>query len=532
MQYIITEEDKLLVQQNNIKCKIRISVLSPNNSILGVLTGVTEIGSFNIDCDSDIRRTSSLSIKLDDFYNDIEAKIESYLNLNFKFEIGILNCRTSDYKYYQVGVFCMTDSNTTYDSSTNTLSLSLSDNFSKLDGTRNGQIGGAPTITIPTEYDGIKNTLKDAMITVLKNETSIVNYIIEDIGEYYGMQQNNDSYLEYRTLNPEWNVLPYDLEFNAGDTISSIVTEIRDLYPNCQTYFDIYDNFCFDMIPSNDKSPIYLDNNFLQSVLVASNSESVKYDISSIKNVVEVFGKTYDVDRYCETVKTSDNIYALTLDSYSDYVNYQLIAFVAPINNSDVMYININEIGMIPIYKEYTSNFIEKDTIIAGEMIVVKIMRDTNLNYVAYYLGQYQPHALCVLTSDINDTTYTKQYFSEKYNCLEKNIAFIESSENPFTLQKLGIIFSSNSGEEYDNIYSNSVALENAKYLIYKSSLLNDTVTLTTKLIPWLDVNVKVSYQKRQDNNINTYLIKQISHDFSNGTTSITMCRFYALYQD
>lgn len=532
MRYIITELDKALVQQKSIKCKIRISILSQDKKILGVLTGVPEVGDFVIDAESNVRRTTSLDIKLDDFYNDIETKIETYLNLDFLVEVGIYNERLCDYNYYRMGVMCITTVNTTYDAVTNTLSLNLSDGFAKFDNTRNGQVGGAPTIVVPVEYNGERNTLKSAMINVLKAETTIKDYIIDDIGEYYGMPENNENYLEYREVNPRWNEIPYDLEFSPGNTVADILTEIRDLYPNCQLYFDVYGNLCFDMIPSNSNSPIMLNNDYLQSILVSDNSEGVAYDISSIKNVAEVFGKIYDVDRYCESSGFDTDTYTLNLELFESYAKYEVISFTATANNVEQSYININDIGKLPLYNEYTTQFVKENTILAGDMVVVKVMKDSEGNFFAYYLGDYQPHALCVLTDNINDPVYTKEYFAEKYNCLEKNIALVEVKNSPFSIQRLGIILESKSGGEYDNIISDSVALENAKYLIYQSSVWNDTVTITTSLVPWLDVNVKVEYKKQQEDDTYVYLVKNISDSFSTGCSTITMCRFSSLYQE
>lgn len=550
MQYVIQELDKLLIQQKDIKRKIRITILSQDKKILGILTGVPQIGDFSIDAESNIRRTTSLDIKLDDFYNDIEAKIESYLNLDFLLEVGIYNERENDYQYYRMGVLCITTANTKYDAVTNTLSINLSDGFAKLDNTRNGQVGGAPTIVIPVEYNGEKLTLKNAMINVIKAETTIKDYIIDDVGEYYGMPQNNENYLEYRQKNPLWNVIPYDLEFTPGNTVEYLLVEVRDLYPNCQLYFDIYNNFCFDMIPSNSKAPIMLSNEYLQSILLADSSEDVQYDISAIKNVVEVFGKVYDVDRFCETAtystknqswvnpdtgattNTTIGIYNLTMDKFDSYLAYEMIAFTAPSVNIFSTYINVNNIGNIPLYKEYTTDFIKAGTIAKDDMVVVKVMKDLDGNYIAYYLGQYQPHALCVLTDDVNDTYYTKAFFAEKFNCLERNIAFVEVKNSPFSIQRLGIILDSKTGDEYENILSDSVALDNAKYIIYKSSVWNDVVTINTKMLPWLDVNTKVEYKKQQENDTYVYMVKKISHNFESGTSTITMYRFSSLYQE
>ena len=60
MQYIISEEDKALIQQKNLDSRVKINILSNNKKILGVLTGVSSFGSFSIDADSDIRRTTNI----------------------------------------------------------------------------------------------------------------------------------------------------------------------------------------------------------------------------------------------------------------------------------------------------------------------------------------------------------------------------------------------------------------------------------------------------------------------------------------
>lgn len=522
----------MLIQQNNISCKIRITILSSHDTTLGQLTGISEIGSFSIDSDARIRRATDLAIQLDDFYDGIEQQIETYLNLKFRLEIGIFHSRTHDYKYYPAGVFNMTESNTVYDAVSNALTLNLSDRFSCLDGTRNGQVGGSPTITIPVEYEGNKNTLRAAVTSIITGETDISNYVISDIGEYYGMPENNSDYLTYRSLNPDWNVLPYDLEFDAGDTVSDMLLEIRDLYPNCQMYFDIYGNFCFDMIPSDQKGPVCLDNDYIQSILIANSSENVQYDISSIKNVVEVFGHTYEVDRFCENASFSSQTFTLSLDVYDKYTAYELLAFRAPASNGSSTYVKINALEPIPLYREYTEEFIPSGTICCDDMAVIRLMRDTSGNYIAYYLGQYQPHAICALTEDVTDPVYTKTYFAQRYNCPADSIVFVESAGSPFSIQKLGLIPDVKSGDEYDNILSDSVAMEYAKYSLYRSSVWNDTVTINTKLIPFLDVNTKVEYKKEQDSHTSCYIIKKIEHNLSEGTTAITMCRFSALYRE
>ena len=175
MKYRITELDKELILQNTnaLTYRIRISVTNNKRKIIDVLTGITDLGSSNIDSDSNIRRTLSCTIKLDDFINDIEAKISHWLGLYYEVEVGIFNQRTDEYIYYPYGRYCITSSSTIYNESTNSITLELSDRMAELDGTRNGQIGGAPTIKIPKIVDGKKQTLRGSTINLLKSSTNV-----------------------------------------------------------------------------------------------------------------------------------------------------------------------------------------------------------------------------------------------------------------------------------------------------------------------------------------------------------------------
>ena len=530
MRYVITEEDKLMFLQGTLEYKYRLSV-KDKNRIIDVLYGVSQVGSYNINGQSDIRRTVDITLLLDDFYN-IENKIESWYGLDFEFEIGIFSILKNDYLWYPCGTYIITDANTQYNAVTNTLALTLSDMFAKLDGTRNGQIGGAPVIKIPVETeDGEKTILRDALTTVVKQQGGIENVIIDDIGEFYGMESNNSDYLEYRKNNPEWNVLPYDLEFNVGCIVSEPINEITSLYPNIQKYFDVYNNFCSHMIPSCENSAISISNDFLQSILLSDNSESVTYDIQSIKNVTEVFGMIYEVDRMAEESTTSGNVYSITLEEYEKYTISEYIAFIPNTNNIADMHLKINDLEAVPIYYENTATPIKEDTMVATQTYVMQLKKVDD-KWRFYFLGQYQPHALCVLTDSDSDPVYTKKYFSERYNC--KNIVLRVEPDSPFTIQRIGIVLDVKSGDRYENIKSDSVAIENAIYENIKSSSWNDVVTISTLCVPWLDVYEKVEWQKSNTGHPEAYIIQNISHNLSGRApaSTITMYRFHPLYYD
>lgn len=526
MNYPITEQDKILIQQPTVNYRYRIFIEDDNRNRFGILENI-KVSNYTIDSNSTTRRTIQLSI-----YNiaDISSFLYLYMKMNFVFEIGIQNIIDDSYNWYPCGTYIMSETSTTYDSTNNVLSTTLVDWSAKLDGTRNGQVGGAPTIIIQQkDSEGNITTIQKALINFITSEGITKDYIIEDIGEFYGIQSMNPDYLSYREDNPDWNKMPYDIEFSAGDTQQDMISEVVNLYPNVQEYFDVYNNLCVNMIPSCINDPIILDNSFIEKILLGTGTENVTYDIQSVKNVTEIFGKLFEIDRTSEVCTYDNNgLYSLTLDEYTEYISYELIAFKPQNTNGNNTRIKINSLPEIPLFLEYSSVSIPQNTFVINEYNVIRLNKNSDGSFIAYYLGQYQPHALCVLTNNLNDDYYTKNYFENKYNC--KNVVLREEN-SPFAVQKIGEILDSKSGDEFDNILSNSVAEQNAIYQNKKSSSMNETIQISTKMIPWLDVNYKIEY-KKSNGNLAEYIIQSISNDIESYSSIITLQKFYPLYYD
>ena len=80
------------------------------------------------------------------------------------------------------------------------------------------------------------NIIREAIVTVLRQLGGINNYMVDEVGEYKALPQNNDNWQQYRNENPLWNTIPYDLEFSSGCTVLSILEKLRDLYPNYEMF--------------------------------------------------------------------------------------------------------------------------------------------------------------------------------------------------------------------------------------------------------------------------------------------------------
>ncbi|MGN0432808.1 MAG: DUF5048 domain-containing protein [Lachnospiraceae bacterium] len=532
MKYPITEADKNLLLQSSMDYKYRLLVLNDEGTVLDSLTGVSQIGSYSVDAQSDIRRTCSFVLLLDNCYRtaSVEKKLFSWIGCHFKLQIGIFSLKEGAYHWYDCSYYLITEANTTYNATDNSLSVDLSDWYSRLNGLRNGQIGGAPTIRIPNlDEDNNPVTLKQVVENLLKAETPLTDFIVEDIGEAMGMPRNNTDYLSYRAQNPLWNQLPYDLEFSAGCTIEEILSEVRELYPNCQMYFDIYGNFCFNQIPSCEHDPLTLSDSYLQQILLAEETESSTYNLEDIKNITEVFGASYEVERFASACTLTDNVYTLTLEGYEKYSIGELIAFTPGSTNPAGTHIQINDLTAIPLYQDNSAEYVDASLLEAAKTHVLQI-RYKDSAYAAYYLGQYQPHALCVLTRDAADSYYTKAYFAARYNCSENNITLRVEPDSPFTVQKIGEVPDIKIGDTFDNILSDRAAMENAVYYNRQSSSIHDTVTISTKMIPFLDVNTRIEYKKQQEEEAHSYIINRIENNTDSASSRITMYRFYPLY--
>lgn len=403
------------------------------------------------------------------------------------------------------------------------------------------------TITAIREY----SVIREAMMTCLGQLGYIKDRNIDEIGESKGMPYHfpNWDYMAYREDNYFWNKIPYDLEFDKGCTVWQIITTMRDLYEKYECYFDIYNTFCCNLAPRGYGDPIVFDNDFLQSILI---SENTSINFEEVKNVTEVWGAVIETDWYAfNNVTVNGSTYVATIDEYTDethtsYYNGDVIAIKIPSENTGECYININSLGAIPVYDENYEIPINgtSDTmnLKAGETYAFKIVkkRENGTDITrAYLLGQYQCHAMCVLTDGTTGEKYTttggvtvekysKEYFKQVYNV--DNVYLDVVADSPFTIQKLGIILKVYDDET--NIQSCATALETARQENYRSSRLTDTISLTTKLLPYADVNQKVTYQRSDLDTPQEYLVTSLSHDISGGTTNWTLVRYYPQYID
>ena len=548
MNYSVNTEDKKISFSRWLESSIKIEILNDDETVIDEITSIVNPGTITKDGTSYIRYTYNFETNPTDDKINISDRYKLWLNKQAKLYIGLKTPRMDDFKWYSSGVFVFSEVSNEYSAESNILSVNCGDRMYQLDGTQNGELNSLTTIIPAYEEDENGNPIKyniirDAFIDTAVQLGNVKKYIIDDIGEYKGTLYNKD-YVSYRESHPEWNQVPYDLEFSNGDTTCGMLTKMIELYPNYTMYFDKDGVLIAGMIPSCDDDLVVLENDDLKNISVTESSSTT---LTEVRNVVHVWGQTFEVDWYSEDVSNSNNTYIVNVDEYGEeYVHGDEIGLLIPTTNASVQYININGIGNVAIYDENTDEYLQENTMSENTIYVFKIRKryiDGAITVRAYLEGQWQAHALCVLvdgsvsnelyTCSDGTTTekYSKKYFQDKYNVETVKLKVIPDS--PYTVQKIGERLKSNSGEEFENITSDSLALARAEYELFVKARLTDSITISLgKLLPWLEPNSKVSYIKRNDTELKEYIIKKVTLNLTDGSTSIEMYTFYSLYEE
>ncbi len=556
----INSSDLMLIKQPVINTRIKIDVYDEKDGthIDQLECGIINSG-FTVSAESDVRRTANLTlIPVLNKRLTLNQSGILWFNRVIKIRLGIYDMSRREWKWYKQGTYAFANYGAAYDATTNEISISCSDLWVKLDGTKNGQVG-VLTTSFPAYEEDIGtgeavryHKIRDIVITILTQLGKVKDYEIDDIGEYKGMSDYNPDYLKYReessvqvkdgTYQQIWDALPYDQEFSAGCAVASMLTTFRDLYPNYEMYFDENGIFICRMIPGCYEDDIIFDSSFFDRIYI---SENTSVDMTAVRNVCEVWGKVIETDFYTENCTYSNHMYSCSVDTYDKYCNGDTIAVKIPSVNQEGSSLKINNLDVIQIVDENTEKPIEEHAMEPDHVYAFKIKKKRiNGNNIirAYLLGQWQPHAINVLTNGTKpaedytaqDGTvvkkYSKEYFQKIYGC--NTVEFTYAKDSPFSIEELGLILDVKTGGEYENITSDSLAAARAEYENWKNCRLTDSISITTKICPFADVNIKVSYRRKDTGEISQYIVKNISHDPGGGTTSWKLMRFYPLYKD
>ena len=475
----VGQDDYNILSQQIITKYIKLEILNFQYNVVDEISGNLTAMSVNIDSESDLRRSCNLTFVVTDASFDVKAGNKIWLDKLCRPWVGYENIYTGKIQWYNQGIYLINAPSWRYNATTHELSLAGLDLASKLTGLRNGELEGIPT-KIPAG-----SSVREAMIAAIEL-AGFTKYTISECKDVDG------------------NIIavPNDIEIAQGGTVWNIVTQLRDILPRYETFFDVDGVFIYQPIPTGSGDPVIIDDTIWPNLLI---DESINNDFESVKNYIEVYGRTLDPSYFSTNTTYSGSTLSLTVADYpAALTDNTIVGFTTPstgdISATGGISLKMNSLTASILYEYGTNNPVTA--------------LDNETYYVAYYnqgwylMGHQQP----------------------------VGIAYDDNPDSPFYINgSIGRIRHVLYGGEYENITSDKMALERAKYELWKSTRLQDSITLTSIPNPWLDVNVLISHAIRgkSQENAAQYIIKSISTDYGiEGTQSINAITYYPLYPD
>lgn len=472
---MVTQEEYNASKQRSLDIYARIDLLNFNFQKVDSWENIVVAGtpSFSINSESDIRRTCNISLIPIDKSFDIENGNKIWLDKYIQIYIGIKY--RGEIVYTNMGIYLINNPNRVYSGSDNTLSFEGLDLMAKITGIRNGVLEGLPHI-IPQN-----SNVRQVMISTLAL-CGFTKYSIEECPY----------------------AVPNDININIGGTAYEILSQLKNIVPNYQIYFDVNGVFHYEPIPSGSNEQIMVSDDLWSSNLI---SYQINTDFEDVKNVIEVYGKTHDITNFSTSTTTYTDGYALTIANVDSYKNNLKVGFIIPsVFNNYYSTLNINGLGVKGLRKEGNIDINPFLELQPNTYYVAKYIQ--NGDYFLF-MGEVTPYAIA---QDLNP-------------------------DSPFyingTTGKLRIVLS---GGEYDNIYMSSLAQERANWELYTRCKIQDNITLECVPIYWLDVNwlIEITLPNKQGTEEKIqYITKQINTTFDvNTTQQITAMRYYPFYSE
>lgn len=474
----ITQSQYNTAHQNIRNTYIKVNLLNFQFLTVDSLEGNLLKGSVSIDANSDMRRTCNIELVVTDSSYNVQAGGKIWLDKYIQIYVGIDDIRTGEISWTNMGIYLINQPSYSYDAQTHTLSFQGVDLMAKLTGLRNGYVtglAGEDKVVI-----SVGQNIREVIIGILK-ENGFNRYIVSEC-------QNTDGAIQ---------AVPYEMEFEQGSTWWDVLSALRNILPSYQMYFDVDGVFHYDMIPYRANDPIRIDLNTWDNNAI---SESVDVDFESVKNAIEVYGVIHEPSFFCDKDKATvtNSAISLTVNESFELKEYAMVGFVLPSNVSGNITININNTG-------------------AKNLVNSSGKRITSLAKNTYWVIIYQANSTWLFMGHAQAQA--------KWQDNNPNSPFYVGG----TIGKIALPLY---GEDYENIQTDELALERAKYEIYLRCRLNDTINVTTVPIYWADVGWKVNYSPLGGDVINQYLVQSISTDLApDGKQTWNLSRFYPLYE-
>ncbi len=513
----VSETDIAILQLTNHVLRYKVELLDENLDVESEIATDASNVTFNIDSSSDIRRTATMKLVIED-ENWLTENFEiGWLDKFVRFSIGILY--NGDYVYYKLGTMLLSADSFMYDATNSELTLTLVDMMAYATSQRGSQIG----------YD-----------TEIPYESNVRNALLAVIARYMPVVMKQGEVEEFP------DVVPYDLEFSAGAYPYEIMSELLDLFPWYEQYYDVDGTYHAKKMPMAIGEDVVLGPEQIDDLII---SEERRFDFSGIKNTTEIWGRELSADYTASVCTLSGDTYTLNFLTELEAVESQATFEITPDADSPAspkLMVTITNSDNTTVQRTYDIVGSEGEELAAGAMIsgntyvllVTYIPNGTDYTIKFFLQGEKLIH---VIVREMNEAPTDQQIADDMSVNGCNNIEYIINPDSPYACDRRDendSPFEIRHGEirqvlkdgDYSKIYTTSLAFQRAEYENYLKARQNTAVTLKTILIPFLDVNQKISYTSPKTGEVHQYMVKSINMNVSAFTMEIELTRFYGYY--
>lgn len=582
MATTITAAQVNTAKQTMRNITVRIDVLNYDYSICGSLSGNVIDGNVSINSNSDIRRTLSITTVVTDQVS-IDVNSTTWFDKYIQVYVGIDEDATGETAWTNMGVYIINQPTYSYDATTFTLSFEAVDLMGLLTGLRKGNL-------LEEYFIPHGSNVRDVMKAVM-DENGFTKYVISECANVDGSIQEVPYDMNfdlgstwYNILDTLRQILPqYQIYFDVDgvfhyeqlpltdgepvrvdDTLwrenvlnESVNIDFQSVKNKVKVYGATHDasfypaettvadnTITFDVAELTDDDLYdyamigfvlgeYLSTNRVINIQLKGGTARELKDYSGTNWVRELQADTYYTIMYVE----ADNVWKL-LGHYQAIGEWQEDNPDSPfyVGNTDMKYwakdvqmIYAGSVGQSAYSTLYIwtnqLTFDNDDTI--GFKILGTSDLDLVTHLVSFYLnGQQESIEIYGSGSDIiryrpGDTYYIKRINGQWY--------WMGKTNPQSTFGVVPIVLYSG---DYDNIMSDELAIQRAKWEIYQRCRLNDAITIESVPIYWLDVGWKVAYTPLGGTVTNQYMVDSVHVNLAhNGTQSISLSRFFPYYE-
>ena len=604
-----------LLSQNVKTVYSAIELLSWDETSLGEIQGEITGGNVSLTGDSAIRRTLSMSMAISDTSNYDITTVDSHIALNkkVKIKIGVQTPSEDEVYWFNLGVYLLTGANTSHDiNSGATLSITAIDKMGMLSGDVSGQI--QTPVELHITYDTYVEDGEIKYTSRILRMDEIIRYAVVGLGgENPAKVIINDVPAQIRSavaytgkypmyldevfnpwlpdelgvvVHPEYGVLdknnppsgfrviengnyvgyeltdfiyPGDLVKQPGDTITSILDDIKNVLGNYEYFYDTDGNFIFQEIKN------YRDTSF--STLVDLDNDSYTADFSRTPFVFSFKDKhiisTYNNAPDWKNIKNDYVVWGLPKTGSSEPIMYHLAIDKKPvlppsytepwqkylIDYGDQAILEGNQEGVVVTDIDPGRYYYE----LKGKFSQVYNLEDTeeekqgwkeDYSSFTYYLdfinedsefGQYSINTIGKRTISLVDDNVTMMYPPNVPDIIilltaKDNESDSDNREQMAYLNKVGLQFTQipheKWGVDFKSLPVGKDAFGVIRELLFYHTTYNETISLTSIPMYFLDVNQLIEVEDDKTNIYGNYLIKSISIPLGeSGAMSVTGIR-------